>query len=161
MLSKSTCLVQVAHLVVRRGAATAVMAETATGASACPFHGIWAKKQQQTYGAVTPGVARARDGVRSYEEMPTPRSLPVIGTTLDVVKFGGASRIHEYCDHRHKQLGSVYREKLGAVEAVFVAESSLLQQVYANEGRYPQHMVPEAWTIYNEKHDIKRGLFFM
>ena len=38
---------------------------------------------------------------------------------------------------------------------------SLNTQVYQFEGKYPQHMVPEPWIIYNEIYGIKRGLFFM
>jgi len=50
---------------------------------------------------------------------------------------------------------------MGHKEFVFVADSDLMQKVYQNEGRYPVHMVPEPWTIYNEENGIQRGLFFM
>ncbi|OQR72646.1 cytochrome P450 315a1, partial [Tropilaelaps mercedesae] len=158
MLSKSRGLFEVGRVVARRSATSALVMEPDAPA-VCPFHALWAKRQTPSTPPVAPPAIVSR--VRPYDAMPTPRALPIVGTTLDVARFGGATRIHEYCDHRHKQLGPIYREKLGTVEAVFVADSALIQQVYANEGRYPQHMVPEAWTIYNQKKNIKRGLFFI
>ncbi|XP_013775772.1 cytochrome P450 315a1, mitochondrial-like [Limulus polyphemus] len=98
---------------------------------------------------------------KPYEHIPSPKGLPLVGTMFDLLCSGGAPKIHEYCDKRHKELGSIYREKLGAVEAVFVAEGELIQRVYQNEGRYPMHLVPEPWLIYNEINGIRRGLFFM
>ena len=61
------------------------------------------------------------------EPSPKPRDLsrkcllPVpkfLGTSLAVMKFGGAPRIHEYCASRHKELGPVYKEKSGAVRFI-------------------------------------------
>ncbi|KAH9419721.1 hypothetical protein DERP_001551 [Dermatophagoides pteronyssinus] len=98
---------------------------------------------------------------KSFEQIPTPAGLPLIGTLFDLIRAGGAEYVHQYCDKRHKQFGSIYREKLGNVEAVFVADAELVQQVYKHEGKYPQHMVPEPWIIYNQNKGIKRGLFFM
>lgn len=97
---------------------------------------------------------------RSYEDIPTPKGLPIIGTFLDIVKSGGAPYIHEYCDNRHKMLGPIYREKMGTTEAVFIADSDMIQKVYQNEGKYPSHLVPEAWILYNNAKKRERGLFF-
>ncbi|XP_046915997.2 cytochrome P450 315a1, mitochondrial [Dermatophagoides farinae] len=98
---------------------------------------------------------------QSFEQIPTPAGLPLIGTLYDLIRAGGAEYVHQYCDKRHEQLGPIYREKLGNVEAVFIADANLVQQVYKHEGKYPQHMVPEPWIIYNQNKGIKRGLFFM
>ncbi|XP_003743235.1 cytochrome P450 315a1, mitochondrial [Galendromus occidentalis] len=168
MLSRSAtgfCRSVIGQLGVVRSSATVTLPGVdheleQQSSSGCPFHALWATKKRS---APCPAQRPATEfeSERSFEEMPSPRALPVLGTSLAVMKFGGAPRIHEYCDSRHKQLGPVYRENLGAVQAVFVADSALIQKVYAHEGKYPQHMVPEAWTIYNQKNDIKRGLFFM
>ncbi|XP_023236716.1 cytochrome P450 315a1, mitochondrial-like [Centruroides sculpturatus] len=116
------------------------------GESACPFHQP-ARSQPQP--------------VKSYQQIPTPRSRFLVGTLLDVLANGGAPKIHEYSDKRHRQFGPIYRETLGSVEAVFVADGQLIQRVYQNEGKYPMHMVPEPWTLYNKKTGKQRGLFFM
>ncbi|XP_076335674.1 cytochrome P450 315a1, mitochondrial-like [Tachypleus tridentatus] len=127
----------------------------------CPFH-----HSHRNPGAKAPCPAEVPclNGVTSgkpYDHIPSPKGLPLVGTIFDLLYSGGAPKIHEYCDKRHKELGSIYREKLGAVEAVFVAEGELIQRVYQNEGRYPMHLVPEPWLIYNEINGIQRGLFFM
>lgn len=78
-----------------------------------------------------------------------------------MIRAGGVSQIHLYINERHRQLGPVFREKLGHVEAVWLADPALYQQVFQAEGTYPRPMLPEAWTIFNKKHSYKRGLFFM
>ncbi|XP_023243581.1 cytochrome P450 315a1, mitochondrial-like [Centruroides sculpturatus] len=102
-----------------------------------------------------------KEKMRTFHSIPTPKGLPIIGTIFDLLSSGGAPMIHEYCDRRHRELGPIYRECLGSVDAVFVADSDLIQQVYSNEGKYPKHMVPEPWIIYNEMYGKQRGLFFM
>lgn len=74
---------------------------------------------------------------------------------------GSGKEFHEHIDDRHRQLGPIFREPLGAIEAVFVNSPNLLRDVFAYEGKYPKHPLPEAWTFYNQLHNCKRGLFFM
>lgn len=125
--------------------------QSTSAASVCPFHAYLAAQKRSPQ----------RRSSKPFESLPTPKGLPLVGTALHVAFSGGAAKIHEYCDRRHRELGPLYRETLGTVDAVFVADSELIQQVYANEGKYPMHMVPEAWLIYNEVKGIQRGLFFM
>lgn len=137
----------------------------------CPFRGA-----VRTAASEKPPKAASIE--RPFEEIPTPPSLPLVGTLLDLILAGGAEYVHQYCDKRHKSLGPIYREKLGNVEAVFLSDAKLIQkvrahpfffrftnvhsaQVYKFEGKYPQHMVPEPWIIYNQSKGIQRGLFFM
>ncbi|XP_076334685.1 cytochrome P450 315a1, mitochondrial-like [Tachypleus tridentatus] len=121
----------------------------------CPFY----HRHHESAEAVSCSVNFSLE--KPYEAIPSPKGLPLMGTTLELLSSGGAPKIHEYCDRRHKELGRIYREKLGSIEAVFVADSELIQSVYQNEGRYPMHLVPEPWLIYNETKGIQRGLFFM
>lgn len=99
--------------------------------------------------------------VKDFTEIPSARHLPLIGTTLDLMAAGGAPFLHTYCDHRHKTLGRLYREKMGNLDCVFVADSNLMAKIYSNEGQYPVHAVPEPWTLFNDMKGIQRGLFFM
>lgn len=70
-------------------------------------------------------------------------------------------RLHKYIDKRHKQLGPIFREKLGSTETVFLSSPNLMRSVFLHEGQYPMHPLPDAWLVYNKKHNCKRGLFFM
>lgn len=95
------------------------------------------------------------------DEIPQPRGLPLIGTTLTLIAQGSAPKLHIYIDKRHKQYGPIFRDKIGPISAVFIADPEQMRHVFANEGKHPRHVLPEAWTVYNRKYGRKRGLFFM
>ncbi|CAB0016415.1 unnamed protein product [Nesidiocoris tenuis] len=59
------------------------------------------------------------------------------------------------------EFGHVFRENMGSVSAVFVSNPSIIRKIFLVEGKYPRHFVPKAWTLYNELHNCKRGLFFI
>jgi ecdysteroid 2-hydroxylase len=99
--------------------------------------------------------------VANFASLPHPRGLPVVGTTLSLLMAGSTPQLHRYCDARHAQLGPVYRETIGPVDAVFVADPIEMRRVFQHEGRYPRHLLPDAWMLYNELYGCKRGLFFM
>lgn len=126
--------------------------------SGCPF-----APQQQPQVATNVQTTPSTEwcNAKAYSQLPSPTHLPLLGTIPALVRAGGSSYLHTYCDMRHKTLGPIYMEKMGGTDCVFIADSELMQKVYQNEGKFPQHMVPEPWTIYNEKHGIQRGLFFM
>ncbi|XP_054290400.1 cytochrome P450 315a1, mitochondrial isoform X2 [Macrosteles quadrilineatus] len=62
---------------------------------------------------------------------------------------------------RHRQLGSVFHETLGPVSAVFISDPTDMRRAFASEGKYPIHLLPDAWVLYNKLYDKERGLFFM
>ncbi|XP_067011206.2 cytochrome P450 315a1, mitochondrial [Anabrus simplex] len=94
-------------------------------------------------------------------KMPSPRGLPLVGTTLALIAAGSAPKVHEYIDMRHKQLGPVFRDTIGTVDAVFVANADEMRRLFSLEGKYPTHVLPEPWVLYNQMFGCKRGLFFM
>lgn len=106
-------------------------------------------------------------GSRKYSKnvisktIPRPKGLPLIGTTLDLIKAGGGPKLHLYIDSRHKQLGPIFTEALGPVKATFIADPNDMRKVFAAEGKYPVHLLPEAWVLYNKLNRSERGLFFM
>lgn len=70
-------------------------------------------------------------------------------------------RIHKFIDNRHKELGPIFKEKLGKDNCVFMSSASLMTKVFSHEGQHPKHPIPDAWELYNSKHNCQRGLFFM
>lgn len=95
------------------------------------------------------------------QEAPEPRGLPVFGTLFSFMLAGGPKRQHEYVDKRHKELGPVYRERIGPVTAVFVNSPHEFRRIFRLEGPTPKNFLPEAWTLYNEIRRCRRGLLFM
>jgi ecdysteroid 2-hydroxylase len=100
-------------------------------------------------------------GATATAEIPSPRALPIIGTTADLIAAGGAPKLHEYVDTRHRQLGPIYRENIGPVRSVLVSDPNDMRRVFNLEGKYPKHLLPAPWVVYNKMYVCKRGLFFM
>ncbi|KAI8436889.1 hypothetical protein MSG28_010330 [Choristoneura fumiferana] len=101
--------------------------------------------------------------IKTIEDMAHPKSLPLLGTKLDLIFAGGGTKLHEYIDKRHKQLGPIFYEKLeGDTKLVFVSDPMLIKSVFLSlEGKYPAHILPEPWVLYEKFYGSKRGLFFM
>ncbi|CAH2096099.1 unnamed protein product [Euphydryas editha] len=96
-------------------------------------------------------------------DIPRPKSLPIIGTKLDLIIGGSGKKLHEYIDNRHKQLGPIFAERLsGSTELVFISDPVLIKSLFMNlEGKYPIHLLPDPWTLYEKIYGSQRGLFFM
>ncbi len=94
--------------------------------------------------------------------MPTPKGLPILGTSLELlVNSRGGQKLHEYVDWRHKQLGPIFKECLGPIIPVFLSDAEEIRKVFANEGKCPRHVLPDCWLLYNKMKNYKRGLYFM
>lgn len=101
-------------------------------------------------------------GTSARKEPPEPRGLPFVGTLLSLISAGGAQKLHEYVDKRHRELGPVYREQIGPVRAVFVNSPDEYRKILIDlAGPMPQHFLPESWRLYNEIRAQNRGLLFM
>lgn len=74
-----------------------------------------------------------------------------------------AVRLHNYVHGRHTQLGPIFCESLGGrAELVFISEPQLMKSLFLSlEGKYPVHILPEPWLLYDKLYGSKRGLFFM
>lgn len=96
------------------------------------------------------------------KEPPEPQGLPVFGTILALISAGGAEKLHEYVDKRHRELGPVYREQIGPVRAVFVNSPAEYRKIFIElAGPTPMHFLPECWQLYNKTRARHRGLLFM
>uniref|UniRef100_A0A8D9AZY4 Cytochrome P450 315a1, mitochondrial n=1 Tax=Cacopsylla melanoneura TaxID=428564 RepID=A0A8D9AZY4_9HEMI len=93
--------------------------------------------------------------------IPSPKSLPLVGTLFSLLKEGGGAQLHKYVERRHQELGPIYKESIGPVEAYFVKNPNDMRQVFAAEGMYPVHVLPECWMKYNSLYGCNRGLYFM
>ncbi|XP_050457807.1 cytochrome P450 315a1, mitochondrial [Cataglyphis hispanica] len=93
---------------------------------------------------------------------PEPRRVPFFGTMLSLMMAGGAQKLHEYVDRRHRKLGPVFKEQIGPLWIVFVNSPDEFRKIFLRlEGPTPQHFIPEAWRLYNEIRAQRRGLIFM
>ncbi|RWS16315.1 cytochrome P450 315a1-like protein [Dinothrombium tinctorium] len=128
----------------------------------CPFAGK-SMAATQASGAYRDRPVNYRKA-KKFDEVPKPYSLPLLGSSISVMREGGTQYLHEYIDRRHKELGPIFKDRTSAfnsIDIVFIASNKLMQHVYLNEGKHPIHLVPESWTLYNQVKNVQRGLFFM
>lgn len=95
------------------------------------------------------------------KSLPELRGLPIIGFLQFLLESRGGRKLHEYVDGKHRQLGPIYRSKVGPVSAVFISSPNLYRSVFSLEGQTPKHFIPEAWLLYNKIRECKRGVLFM
>lgn len=95
------------------------------------------------------------------KDIPTVKGMPLVGTIFSILFAGGGRKLHEYIDKRHEQYGSVFKEKLGPIDAVWISDPSDMKLLFTQEGKYPKHILPEAWVLYNNTYNQQRGLYFM
>ncbi|XP_018310004.1 cytochrome P450 315a1, mitochondrial [Mycetomoellerius zeteki] len=101
-------------------------------------------------------------GTSARKEPPESRGLPLLGSVLSLTISGGAKKLHEYVDNKHQELGPVFRDQIGPIEAVFVNSPAEYRKVLADlAGNTPRHFLPESWMLYNEIRVQNRGLLFM
>ncbi|CAG4971627.1 unnamed protein product [Colias eurytheme] len=80
--------------------------------------------------------------IRTIKSIPRPKALPIIGNSLDLLKGGRGSRLHEYIDERHRKLGKIFIEKFGSTDLIFLSDAALIKTVFINlEGKYPMHII--------------------
>lgn len=99
--------------------------------------------------------------IESKTDIPTVKGLPIFGTTFSILAAGGGPKLHEYISMRHQQYGPVFREKIGPVDAIWISDPSDMKLLFVQEGKFPQHILPEVWSLYNDTYGQQRGIYFM
>lgn len=99
--------------------------------------------------------------IKAYSELPSPSGFPVFGTLPRFLAAGGVQHYHKYISQLHQELGGVFRNSFASTNMVFVSDPDAVREVFAAEGQYPRHFIPEAWLLYNEERQVRRGIFFM
>ncbi|TRY74696.1 hypothetical protein TCAL_06400 [Tigriopus californicus] len=70
-------------------------------------------------------------------------------------------KLHILNHQRHLEYGPIYRESVGPdSDIVWIGCGQMCQEVFQQEGQYPRNLIPRAWTVYNEKYGVERGIFF-
>lgn len=77
------------------------------------------------------------DRVKAVKDIPGPRGLPVLGSSLDYLKL--KEKAHLLFFDRVKEYGSIYKEKMfsGMPYIVTVTDSTDIETVFRSDGKYP------------------------
>lgn len=74
--------------------------------------------------------------ILDFEKMPSPKGLPIVGTALSLILAGGYTRLHEYVDRKHKDLGPIFKDNVGPVTAVFLSDAEEMRKVFTKESKF-------------------------
>ncbi|XP_074618065.1 cytochrome P450 10-like [Acropora palmata] len=104
---------------------------------------------------------------KSFDEMPGPKGLPLLGTFLDYTKDLGegvrsSQRMHEMQQQRVQQYGPIFREKIFGHQTVTISNPDDVEYLFRNEGKWPRRDPPfPLWEKYKEDRDQVRGVGFL
>lgn len=101
---------------------------------------------------------------KCLEDIPGPRSLPVIGTLLDQILYKGRlakGRIY-VPQERVRVYGRIYKESLGANNlTVFLADPNDAEIVLRSDTIYPKRINVTLFEYFWEKYNREPGVFFL
>ncbi|XP_053395219.1 cytochrome P450 10-like isoform X2 [Mercenaria mercenaria] len=131
----------------------------------CPFH----KALQTVDDAMSPwrkdtvdkvDIARETTEVKSFESIPGPKGLPIVGTLFDYLKKDGLkfNKMHEAYQKRAIEHGPIYKEKIATINSVVISDPEEYSKVIRSEGKYPQRRPMEPIAFYREQKGLGLGL---
>ncbi|MBN3319550.1 CP24A protein, partial [Atractosteus spatula] len=97
----------------------------------------------------------------SLSAIPGPKSWPLVGSLIELLRKGGLKRQHEALIDYHKKFGKIFRMKLGSFESVHIGAPCLLEALYRKEGSYPQRLEIKPWKAYRDLRDEAYGLLIL
>ena len=96
---------------------------------------------------------------KSFDKIPGPKGLPLLGTFLDYTKdLGGGvrgyQRMHEMQQQRVQQYGPIFREKIFNHQTVTISNPNDVEYLFRNEGKWPRRDPPfPLWEKYRQDRD--------
>ncbi|KAL4234721.1 hypothetical protein ACF0H5_006363 [Mactra antiquata] len=95
---------------------------------------------------------------KTINDLPGPDGLPIIGTALEYFRKPNRGQMHEVQRRFHAKYGRIFKEKLGPVTNLSIADPKLVEEIFRHEGKYPNRPPYEAWTLYKDMRNRSRGI---
>ncbi|XP_077992026.1 25-hydroxyvitamin D-1 alpha hydroxylase, mitochondrial-like [Glandiceps talaboti] len=94
---------------------------------------------------------------KPFEQIPSTSNKFV--TYLDIIRNGGVSKMDKFFMMRRQQFGPIWREDLGGLAGVFVADPNAAAAVFRSEGKYPRRPPVDPWLLYRKLGGYSLGVF--
>ncbi|XP_038078520.1 cytochrome P450 27C1-like [Patiria miniata] len=106
----------------------------------------------------TPSANGVHTHVQSFDEIPGPKGWPFIGTLGTYLVGNGLSRIYEHQIAFTKQYGPIWKERLGSLEFVNLADPELVSMMYRHDNKYPMRVDMKPWKAYRMHRNESLGV---
>ncbi|XP_048758643.2 cytochrome P450 10-like [Ostrea edulis] len=97
---------------------------------------------------------------KSFDSIPGPKGLPVIGTLFDYMKKDGLrfNKLFEAYRQRALQFGPIFKENIANISTVVISDPVEYNKVIRADGKHPKRHLMEPWYYYREKKKLGQGL---
>ncbi|ESO92641.1 hypothetical protein LOTGIDRAFT_233081 [Lottia gigantea] len=129
----------------------------------CPFRSTFEKVESivnPIEPKVEPQELTKETGIKSFEHVPGPKGLPILGSLLDYFKKDGLrfDKMFEAFKVRSIEFGPVYKESIGPIDTVVISDPAEYAKVIRADGKFPNRKEMEPMAFYREQKGIGLGL---
>ncbi|XP_042524818.1 cholesterol side-chain cleavage enzyme, mitochondrial-like [Dipodomys spectabilis] len=120
----------------------------------------WGTRRQSPGHPGVPGRGTATlstPGPRPFHEIPSPGD----NGWLNLFRFWreeGAQGIHHHHVRSFQKYGTIYREKLGNIESVYIMDPEDVAVLFKGEGRHPERYLIPPWVAYHQCYQKPTGV---
>ncbi|KAL3868739.1 hypothetical protein ACJMK2_041508 [Sinanodonta woodiana] len=147
-----------------RALSTSAMKQNTTGISEireCPFRDmVNTVNDVLTRKKTAISETTTENNIKSFDHVPGPKGLPVVGTLFDYFKKDGLrfSKMFDAYRQRAIEHGPIYKEKIATISTVVISDPNEYQKVIRAEGKYPIRREMEPMAHYRRKNGYELGL---
>ncbi|XP_052774681.1 cytochrome P450 10-like [Mya arenaria] len=129
-------------------------------AATCPFRHTLDVENIWRHNAQTEEITSSSCTTKSFEEIPGPKGLPIVGTLFDYFKKDGLrfNRMHEAYKKRAIEHGPIYKEQIATISTVVISDPEEYSKVIRAEGKYPERREMEPIAHYRRTKNLDLGL---
>lgn len=95
---------------------------------------------------------------KTMVDLPGPNGYPLVGTAPEYFKGENKGQMHKVQRRFHEMYGPIFKEKLGPVTNISIADPNLVEEVVRSEGKFPNRPPYPSWTIYKKMRTQANGL---